>query len=284
MSHKETRPHLANSPIARKRAPALLLFLILVAFIGFVLMAISNPSARQSTEIKSPASNSHIYETPPAPSITQGSDVSSVTDCALLNALYGPTKNMFDGKASVVHSMDFNQHGTRKRIFISNLSLTDKSHEYLSAHVFAWIDGKWRTEKSYSRLDKIVEHWPKSDLRWLQVGRDNFALQESGAFADDDSGRNFYLSLIDISSKQARSIMSISQSTEKGEAVSINLAFEKSQKPLWTAFVKTTFNKEKRLVVRYISEEGKYVAAGTVPPLTVEKAMTTRGVPPADWE
>lgn len=217
---------------------------------------------------------------------------------ALLDALYGPVKDRLESKASVVQSADFTQNGIRKHVFISNLLSTD-SRECLSAHVFAWDNGKWTTETSFTHLEWRLSNWPNCKLRWLQIGHDNFGIEETRVVIDDHGGQTSYLTLYsdvpgDVSSPSSsppspssshwRPIMEVSQSIEKGETMTIDLSFKESQKPFWTVFVKTIFNHDKPLVVRYESDNHGYSAVGTVPPMTVKKAMKTRGVPVADWE
>jgi hypothetical protein len=260
----------------------------LTAVVGLILSRPTNKSP-QPTAVSAPNNTqSQVHEERPTPAILPGTAVSDVKDSNLLDVLYGPSKDKLDGKATLVLSKDFEQDGITKHILISKLSLEDKSHELLSAHVFARSSGKWVTENSYTKLENTVRHWPNSQISWLQIGPNNFAIQEFGTSDDDGARKTAFLSLFTVSPSSApsgwRQIMNVTQSIEKGETVSIKLSFEKSQKPLWTAFIKTTFNGGKPLTVRYSPDNGEYVAAGTVPPMSVSEALKTRGLPNTDWD
>jgi len=226
-----------------------------------------------------------VFETEPAaPEIPTGSVLASTDNIKLLRLLYEPQNSKFNGKASVVYSADFQQDNKNKHIFIANLARSQNSKPLLSAHIFVYTNKEWRCEANYTHLEDVATHFPASQLSWCQIGLNNFALKEQGATDCTNDSQDQYLSLYTRSGSHWHTVMNVSQSIKKGETVDMKLTFEPTAKPFYDALITTVFNQDAPLTVRYTLQGNEYVAAGTVPPMSIEKAMHVRGLPNTDWD
>src|ERR1019366_7720025 len=87
--------------------------------------------------------------------IPVGTVVRSMDNTELLHLLYGPYTAKSGGTGKVIQSVDFKEGGKKKHILIASMSNGPYS-PFLSAHVFAWNEGKWVAAANYTHLEKLV--------------------------------------------------------------------------------------------------------------------------------
>ncbi len=219
---------------------------------------------------------------PATPEIPEGTVIPSLDKAELLQLLYGRYDAKSGSKATIIQSIDFRENGKKKHVLIANLS--DGAYSpFLSAHVFAWTKGKWIAEANYPHLERLVGHYPQSAITWRQIGSATFGIQEEYAEHDID----YSTAELNIYAKREsdwRRVLGVVQRVVKGESVAVRLSFKQGKQPFWNARLKTTINSGKPLTMRYVYLEEYYVEAGTLPPMGIEQAMHTRGLPATDWD
>jgi hypothetical protein len=280
----------------KNRTPVILLALFSIALGVAALCSMNNGSQTISHKavLKDPTALTQwqvpaekmVKPAMPSPTLPTGTALKTLDEKPFLDLLYKEHNNLYQGQAKIEYSSDFEQAGKQKHIFITSYARKDET-PLLCAHIFDRSQTNWIVSEQYQDLQKFSTHFPGSKIGWRQYGPQSFGLLEIFTASGDERQNTSPSSEIRLLAREKsgwKEILDAAQTISKEETVTQSLRFLRSKKEHWEGRIKTVFNGSRPLVVKYIFFSDRYVAAGTIPKITMEQALHVRGLPATDWD
>jgi hypothetical protein len=221
-----------------------------------------------------------------APIIAANQKIASLDSNDFLETLYGDGIKLYRADAKTEYSADFRQSGVAKHVFITSLT-APQAWPILCVDIIEKHGQTYTIAEHYADVLKVVTQFSKSKLSWLQYGRDKFGLVELYETKDNEAKQDSPYSEVKLSARTGRgwaSLLDVIQTAEAGEKVTQALSFVRGGREPWEGRIRTKFNQDKPLVVRYFYRINEYVPVGTIPKLTIAQAENVRGLPATDWD